>query len=97
MVRLQVAPHVEFSPAMNDSQSAFSMSEIGGYRELCAVSEQGWVGTAAGGRRVVLKRLDEDCLWKGQLHPSVKDRLARVRELAHQGVANLHGVERDQG
>ena len=44
---------------------------------------------------MVLKTLDEDCLWKGQLHPNIKDRLARVRELAHSGVANLYGVERD--
>jgi hypothetical protein len=29
------------------------------------------------------------------LHPSIKERLARVRELALAGVANLHGVVRD--
>ncbi len=55
------------------------------------------MAVAPGGRRVVLKSLDEDCLWKGQLHPNVRDRLARVRELAHAGVANLYGVERDGG
>lgn len=49
---------------------------------------------AAGGRRVVLKVLAGDCLLRGQLHPNIKERLARVRELAHPGVANLHGVER---
>jgi serine/threonine protein kinase len=47
------------------------------------------------GRRVILKRLDEDCLLKGQLHPMIKDRLGRVRELAHTGVACLLGAERD--
>jgi serine/threonine protein kinase len=56
---------------------------------------------AAGGRRVVLKRLDPDCLLrsgpKPKLHPSIRDRLARVRELAHARVANLYGVEHDQG
>jgi hypothetical protein len=41
--------------------------------------------------------LDDDCLWNGQLHPNIKDRLGRVRELAHVGVANLYGVERDDG
>jgi hypothetical protein len=41
--------------------------------------------------------MEEDCLLKGQLHPAVKERLARVRELAHGGVANLFGVERDAG
>jgi hypothetical protein len=48
-------------------------------------------------RRVVLKPLDEDCLLKGNLHPLIKDRLGRVRELAHLGVANLLGVERLDG
>jgi hypothetical protein len=71
-------------------------SEIGGYRVLrTLVVDQSWLGSAPGGRRVVLKTLDEDCLWKGQLHPNIKDRLGRVRELAHSGVANLYGVERD--
>jgi serine/threonine protein kinase len=75
-------------------------SEIGGYpvvRTLAA--DASWLVTAAGGagRTLVLKTLDEDCIWKGQLHPNVRDRLARVRELAHSGVANLYGVERDAG
>jgi tRNA A-37 threonylcarbamoyl transferase component Bud32 len=54
-----------------------------------------------GGRGVVLKALEEDCLLKasknskGGLHPNIRERLGRVRELAHVGVANLHGVERD--
>ncbi|HEX8914496.1 MAG TPA: hypothetical protein VF796_19260, partial [Humisphaera sp.] len=48
-----------------------------------------------GGRGIVLKPLDRDCLYKGGLHPSIKERLARVRELALAGVANLYGVERD--
>jgi serine/threonine protein kinase len=76
---------------------ASTPSDIGGYRIIRALSEQSWLAEAAGDRRVVLKALDEDCLWKGQLHPNVKDRLARVRELAHPGVANLYGVERDGG
>src|SRR5947209_12714971 len=71
-------------------------SEIGGYGvERTLVPGQSWLACAPGGRRVVLKALDEDCLWKGQLHPNIRDRLARVRELAHAGVANLYGVERD--
>ena len=32
---------------------------------------------------------------RGSLHPSVRDRLTRVRELAHGSVANLFGVERE--
>jgi len=47
-----------------------------------------------GSRRVVLKRLDDDCLLDGQLHPSIRERLERVRELPLRGVANLLGVER---
>jgi hypothetical protein len=73
-------------------------SEIGGYAVVRALApQQSWLADAPGGRRVVLKVLDDDCLWKGQLHPNIKDRLGRVRELAHVGVANLYGVERDGG
>src|SRR5689334_3883742 len=57
--------------------------------------DQSYLATGPGGRKVVLKRVDEDCLLGNQLHPSIKERLSRVRELAHGGVANLHGVERD--
>src|SRR3982751_1045875 len=48
-----------------------------------------------GGRSVVLKPLDRDCLLPSGLHPSIKERLARVRELALGSVANLYGVERE--
>jgi len=48
-----------------------------------------------GGRTVVLKRLDDDCLLDGQLHPSIRLRLERVRELPVRCVANFLGVERD--
>jgi hypothetical protein len=41
--------------------------------------------------------MEDDCLLKGQLHPAVRERLGRVREIAHGGVANLFGVERDAG
>jgi hypothetical protein len=46
------------------------------------------------GNAVVLKRLDADCLHRNQLHPAIKFRLARVRELAHPQLATLRGVER---
>lgn len=53
-------------------------------------------------RQVVLKRLGEDCLLlggRGPLHASIRERLARVRELAHPRVGQLCGVERikDEG
>jgi hypothetical protein len=56
---------------------------------------QSWLVDDPSNRRMVLKRLDDDCLLPGRLHPTVRDRLARIRELAHPSVANLHGVERD--
>jgi hypothetical protein len=46
---------------------------------------------------VVLKRLDDDCLHRNQLHPSIKDRLSHVRELAHPRMATLRSVERWNG
>jgi hypothetical protein len=80
------------------SNIAGGRSDIGGYEVLRMLgADQSWLASAPGGRTVVLKTCDDDCLWKGQLHPSIKDRLARVRELAHVGVANLYGVERDAG
>lgn len=45
--------------------------------------------------RVVRKRLDDDCLMDGGLHPSIAERLERVRELPIRQVANLGGVEVD--
>ncbi len=48
-----------------------------------------------GGRKVVLKKLDDDCLLDGQLHPSIKLRLERVRELPVRCAANFLAVERD--
>ena len=73
-----------------------SPADLGDYRVVRALSAgQTFLARAAGGREVVLKMLGDDCLLKGQLHPSIRERLARVRELAERGVANLHGVERD--
>jgi serine/threonine protein kinase len=41
------------------------------------------------------KRLDDDCLLDRELHPSIAERLNRVRELPVSNVANLQGVEVD--
>src|SRR5688572_15402915 len=51
-----------------------------------------YLAIGPGGRGVVLKKLDPDCIYAGLLHPDVHDRLSRVRELAHTRVANLFGV-----
>jgi serine/threonine protein kinase len=49
------------------------------------------------GRDVVLKAIHADCLLGDGLHPGIADRLARVRELAHLGVANLYAIQNDGG
>src|SRR5262245_17099399 len=51
--------------------------------------------SSAGDRRVILRELPADCLLHGELHPSIKERLARIREIPHPGVAPLLGLERD--
>jgi tRNA A-37 threonylcarbamoyl transferase component Bud32 len=79
-----------------DSNSFPTPQELCGYRvERALTPDLSYLAIGPGGRKVVLKRVDEDCLLRNQLHPSIRDRLGRVRELAHGGVANLHGVERD--
>lgn len=61
------------------------------------MASRAFLARSESGRRVVLKPLDADCLLQGKLHPSIHARLSRVRELAHPGVANLHGVQMDAG
>lgn len=70
---------------------------ICGYPVDSALSDNSYLAVGPGGRGIVLKRMEDDCILKGQLHPAVRDRLGRVREVAHGGVANLFGVERDAG
>ena len=73
-------------------------SQICDYPIDSALSDKGcYLAIGPGGRGVVVKRMEDDCILKGQLHPAVRERLGRVRELAHGGVANLYGVERDAG
>ena len=80
----------------NDTTDTTTPRAIGAYRvERDLAPQRTYLATTSGGRQVVLKILDPECLLDGQLHPSVRERLARVRELAEKGVANLHGVERD--
>lgn len=51
-----------------------------------------------GERLMVAKGLPADCLTRGgELHGHVKDRLARVREVADMGVASLRTVEMEEG
>ncbi len=69
---------------------------------ICGYGVQRLLGQAsylvrAEGREAVLKVLDDDCMLRGQLHPMIRDRLGRVREVAHIGVANLLGAQRHEG
>jgi serine/threonine protein kinase len=83
------------SPA--DANPTPEPSEICGYPIDHALTPgQSYLAVGPGGRGIVLKKLDEDCLTRGKLHPSIKERLSRVRELAHGGVANFSGVERGE-
>jgi hypothetical protein len=73
-------------------------STVCGYAVDSVLSDEAcYLAIGPGGRGVTVKRMEDDCILKGQLHPAVKERLARVREIAHGGVANLFGVERDGG
>jgi hypothetical protein len=73
-------------------------TQICGYPVDSALSDKScYLAIGPGGRGVVVKRMEDDCLLKEQLHPAVRERLERVREIAHGGVANLFGVERDAG
>src|SRR2546423_393275 len=47
-------------------------------------------------RRVMLKPLPADCLLDGEIHPNIKERLERIRQIPHSGVAALLGVQRDE-
>jgi hypothetical protein len=71
--------------------------EICGYPVDRALSAEhpSYLAIGPGGRGVALKKMDPECLLNGTLHPTVRDRLNRIRELAHPGVANLFGVGRE--
>ena len=48
------------------------------------------------GRMLVLKSMGRDCLLGGDLHPDIKERLSRIRELPHRTIATLISVDRDE-
>ena len=83
-----------FRAVSNDPVNPASPVSIAGHfivRQLSSLPT--YLAKSETGRDVVLKPLDPDCLLQGRLHPSIYARLSRVRELAHPGVANLHGVD----
>jgi hypothetical protein len=76
-----------------DVPTASHPAELCGYAVVETLTPDAtYLAIGPGGRGVTLKKLDPDCLYRGLLHPEVHDRLSRVRELAHTGVANLFGV-----
>ncbi len=79
------------------SNAVATAGEIAGCAIVGELSDsKGYLGELPGGRRVVLKLLDPDCIQDRRLHPLVRDRLNRVRELATRTVANLRAVERHE-
>jgi len=68
-----------------------------GYRILRPLGDTTYLAVGDDNRQVVIKKLDTDCLLGNKLHPSIAERLNRVRELAHGSVANLYAVARDAG
>jgi hypothetical protein len=83
-------------PAANRSPTVLIPGFVAGYRVTAVLSPpQSFLALDDAGRKLVLKALPEDCLLAGRLHPSIRDRLGRVREIAHPDIANLHGVELD--
>src|SRR4051812_22908108 len=86
-----------FVDAHPEIPAPLSSHEIAGYTIVEELPPaQPFLALAHGNRQVVLKPIAPDCLVVRpagvKLHPSIRDRLARVRELAHARVANLHGV-----
>lgn len=79
-----------------------SENHIGPYTVVAELSPgKSVLASGPGGRLIVLKNLDPDCLSSlgnsPKLHPGIRDRLMRVSQLAHGRVANLHGVEHAGG
>ena len=71
-------------------------AELSGYPVVETLAPDAcYLAIGPGGRGVALKKLDPDCLLGRLLHPDVRDRMSRVRELAHTGVANFYGVGKE--
>lgn len=80
---------------LNHTTNLPPMTQLGGYQMIRALpGGRGTLAVAESGRQVVVKPLDPACLVNGDLHPDVRGRLNRIRELAASGVASLISVER---
>ncbi len=79
----------------DDWTNSFAAAAFGQYSIIQNLSDRTFLARDSSGSRVVIKMLDPDCLLGGILHPNIHDRLGRVREIAHTGIAHLYTVERD--
>ena len=82
----------EFAIGFNDKISRVSDADLFTIVEIIRANLT-WRATDDAGEPVILKRLDPECLQHGRLHPNVKERLARIRELPLRDLAVLHGVD----
>ena len=57
-------------------------------------SDRSFLCCDSSGNVVVLQKLEADCLPGNRLHPGIRDRLSRIRELPLAEVAPFRGVER---
>jgi len=79
------------------SNGGVTAIRVGEFRIEAELTPGSYRAIDATGRQVVLKMLDAECLWREQLHPLIKDRMARVMELPDLSVANVQGVQRAEG
>lgn len=69
--------------------------DLGPYRPVAELRPgQTYRCDAPDGRPVVLKRVPDDCLHRGGLHPAIRDRLARLQQVPHPALAQLRAVDR---
>lgn len=55
-----------------------------------------WKSASERGQTVVYKKLPDDCCQKGQLHPHIRTRLQKLREVPAGAMVNLLGVWRNE-
>jgi hypothetical protein len=70
---------------------------VGPFAVVRALGPRAALASGAGGRRVVLKPIDEDCMLELAIHPSVATRLERIQQLPTTALAHLIGVWRIEG
>jgi hypothetical protein len=78
------------TPPTTDSHRPDELNDPPGYHLLQTLSpQQTFLCTDDLSNLLVFKRLEPDCIHRDQLHPSIRHRLTKVRELAHPRIATL--------